>query len=350
MENKKLRLPWAALLFAIVWGFDIVSGLWGIKNLILGNREFNSESIVSIIYSLSIVALVVTLFKNQRGVFTFSAIAFHFIFPIFFSYISLHEETLYSISAIALVGFALVACDLSFVKIDAGIASSIKKLWSLPGILITICCIKQYSSNMDSVVEFMMGFMCEYAIYVVAWFLLGYWLVNPYVESKTESADVQCSIKTDGYCSIGKLVVLSLFTFGIWPLIWNHRTTKFLNQAPDAQYHNPTKKLLLCMFVPFYQIYWYHKQAQRADAWAQRKNPNHSSISTLCLVCAIFIPIVSSVVLQGCINSICTTPSHMVTNNDLQTADALERYKELLDNGTISQEEYDAKKKQLLGL
>lgn len=38
------------------------------------------------------------------------------------------------------------------------------------------------------------------------------------------------------------------------------------------------------------------------------------------------------------------------TGSDASHADALKKYKELLDSGVISQEEFDAKKKQLLGL
>lgn len=38
------------------------------------------------------------------------------------------------------------------------------------------------------------------------------------------------------------------------------------------------------------------------------------------------------------------------TGNAVSTADEIKKFKELLDNGVISQEEFDAKKKQLLGL
>lgn len=39
-----------------------------------------------------------------------------------------------------------------------------------------------------------------------------------------------------------------------------------------------------------------------------------------------------------------------VVTNDSSNAEELKKYKELLDSGVISQEEFDAKKKQLLGL
>lgn len=45
------------------------------------------------------------------------------------------------------------------------------------------------------------------------------------------------------------------------------------------------------------------------------------------------------------------TPSGTtVVKQDLSSADELKKYKELLDSGVITQEEFDAKKKQLLGL
>ena len=40
----------------------------------------------------------------------------------------------------------------------------------------------------------------------------------------------------------------------------------------------------------------------------------------------------------------------VVANPQSTSADELKKYKELLDTGVISQEEFDAKKKQLLGL
>lgn len=39
-----------------------------------------------------------------------------------------------------------------------------------------------------------------------------------------------------------------------------------------------------------------------------------------------------------------------IVNKDVSNADELKKYKELLDSGIISQDEFDAKKKQLLGL
>ena len=81
------------------------------------------------------------------------------------------------------------------------------------------------------------------------------------------------------------------------------RTTKHLNALRDEPPRNPTTKLLLCMFVPFYAVYWAYKSGQRADRLAaQRGIP--SNISAACLVCAIFIPFVMAIILQNKINAI----------------------------------------------
>ena len=104
-------------------------------------------------------------------------------------------------------------------------------------------------------------------------------------------------------CGMAKHVLLLLFTFLIWYFIWIYRTTKHLNALRDEPPRNPTTKLLLCMFVPFYAVYWAYKSGQRADRLAaQRGIP--SNISAACLVCAIFIPFVMAIILQNKINAI----------------------------------------------
>ena len=53
--------------------------------------------------------------------------------------------------------------------------------------------------------------------------------------------------------------------------------------------------------------------------------------------------------LNDLINKRQSTPSNMtVVKQDISNADELKKYKDLLDSGIITQEEFDAKKKQLL--
>jgi len=160
-----------------------------------------------------------------------------------------------------------------------------------------------------------------------------------------------------GYQDMGSHVLLLIFTFGVWYLIWIHKTTKFLNSVPSHEHRDPTKKLLLCIFVPFYIIYWTYKSALLIDKLAISKG-QHSDMSILCTILAIFIGIVPPIIMQNKINELVSTklirkrqPSptrtHITTVN---AADEIKKYKELYDIGAITEEEFNAKKKKLLNL
>ena len=161
-------------------------------------------------------------------------------------------------------------------------------------------------------------------------------------------------VAEDGYISLGKHIVLCLFTFGIWNWIWIYRTTAYLNRTPNAEQYNPTSKLLLFIFVPFYSIYWYCKHGGRIDSLSRSRNMNQSDMATMCLILGIFIPIVARVLMQDRINSLCTATntsnSFSSPQQEEKKLENIKQLKELLDSGVITQEEFEAKKKQLLGL
>ncbi len=166
-----------------------------------------------------------------------------------------------------------------------------------------------------------------------------------------------------GYFELAAHVLLLLFTCGIWYYIWIYRMTEYLNRIEDEPPRNPVTKLLLCLFVPFYTIYWVYKSAQRIDKLAALKGVQ-SDLSTLCLILAIFISILPPILMQDKINSIIRSgvntdagpqgDTHTADSYQMQTnvdiPEELKKYKELLDNNVITQEDYDAKKKQLLNL
>lgn len=168
----------------------------------------------------------------------------------------------------------------------------------------------------------------------------------------------QNTVSSEIYCGMAKHVLLLLFTFGIWYYMWIYRMTGYTNAAENEEYRNPTKKLLLCLFIPFYIIYWTYKTAQRVDKMAAAKGIS-SDMATLCLILAIFVPIIPPILLQDKMNNIATANNtqsvsapkgETVNGATLGTAEELKNFKELLDSGVITQEEFDEKKKQLLGL
>lgn len=182
----------------------------------------------------------------------------------------------------------------------------------------------------------------------------------------------------EAYFSLGLHIVLLLLTGGIWMYIWIYRVTRYLNCVRDEQERSPVAQLLLCMFVPFYSIYWTYKSAQRIDKLAAYRGIK-SDLATLCLVLAIFIGIVPPILMQDKLNSIASlgsvpaasrpapvlkaaeaetpvyrapevvNPSEAAAASDAaQITEKLKMYKELLDNGILTQEEFEARKKQLL--
>ena len=109
--------------------------------------------------------------------------------------------------------------------------------------------------------------------------------------------------KTYGYYEMITHILLCLFTGGIWNLIWIYRTTRYLNCLPDEEYRNPATKLLLCMFVPFYSIYWIYKSAQRIDKLA-KQNGIVSDLAVVCLILEIFVSLIPPILMQDKINKI----------------------------------------------
>lgn len=170
------------------------------------------------------------------------------------------------------------------------------------------------------------------------------------------TASTTPSITGEAYCDLIKHILLLLFTCGIWNYIWIYRMTGYTNSAKGEEYRDPTKNLLLCMFIPYYNIYWTYKTAQRVDKMAAEKGVS-SDLTTLCLILAIFVPIIPPILLQNTMNKIVTADDIQPASDqrevapakvDINAADEIKKYKELLDSGAITQEEFDAKKKQLL--
>jgi hypothetical protein len=102
---------------------------------------------------------------------------------------------------------------------------------------------------------------------------------------------------------IVKHILLLIFTFGIWQLIWVYKTTIALNHLYQEEERNPTTKLLLYIFIPFYSIYWTYKSAQIIDK-INKNQGKTSDFTTISLILSIFVPIVAIILMQDQINQI----------------------------------------------
>lgn len=230
-------------------------------------------------------------------------------------------------------------------------------LWFVPAFLMLIGYIINIF-NYYTIRNYFIGNIMN-LLQVIISLCIGIWInsIYPKPEVKKGSDNYSSSIAPDEfYCGMVKHVLLLLFTFGIWYLIWIYRMTNYTNVVENEEYRDPTKKLLLCMFIPFYSIYWTYKTAQRIDKMAIT-NGISSDMTTLCLILAIFVPIIPPILMQDKMNNIVRTNNTQpvskqenVNKETFGTAEQLKEFKELLDSGVITQEDFDAKKKQLLGL
>ena len=97
-------------------------------------------------------------------------------------------------------------------------------------------------------------------------------------------------LNANGHMGIIDHILLFLFTFGIGPFVWIYRATRALNEMPNERY-SPGKEVLLCLFVPFYFIFWLYKHGRRIDALAEEKLQIYSNVAPLCLFLGILVPL-----------------------------------------------------------
>ena len=241
----------------------------------------------------------------------------------------------------------------------------VKKFWFVPPAVVALAEVLSIGGVLF--VPFLVAFL-RLLVTCAGTFLAAMWVAYPEglpqqtVSASAETGSTTAAPTSEIYCGLVKHILLLLFTCGIWLYIWIYRVTGYTNNVQGEENRDPTNKLLLCLFVPFYVIYWMYKTAQRLDKMAAAKSIP-SDLSTLCLILAIFVPIIPPILMQDKLNDIVTgrvapaapaaapapAPAAAPTSVS-EAADDLLKLKELLDAGILTQEEFDAKKKQLLGL
>ena len=395
MENKKIKFPIAAILFLVNLVFNFIA-------LIINYYySYLRTSTISVITDVLLIAILlgvtILLFKrkcnNKLLIFTGllilpSSINLLRYFSINNVITLLNNFLIFYLVCVAILPQFAVFKNLA--KKFYYVPAIISLCLTLYNTVVTyISCLKSnYYDTMFSLMFAFSAFVTGLLLDLSILFLLK-WCFYPYENVTNDKIANNTKIErtnimnnnfensnavldyNESYCELVKHILLSLFTFGIWMYIWIYRTTRTLNKAPNSEKYDPTSKLLLCMFVPFYMIYWYYKHAEKLDklnAVAGKKTDN----TIMYLLLAIFIPIVPCILMQDNINKLCsgaivnpgsasvnsdtTSGSYnsvqpkTTVNDELKSVEALKEYKSLLDMGVISQEEFDAKKKQLLGI
>ena len=105
------------------------------------------------------------------------------------------------------------------------------------------------------------------------------------------------------YNNIAKHLFFSIITGGIWLLIWTYNVTGNLNKVAGVNRRKPAIELLLCIFLPFYYIFWLFKTAEAVEVYGA-ENGKQFKFSIIGLVLAIVLPIFATVLIQDKINLI----------------------------------------------
>lgn len=273
------------------------------------------------------------------------------------------------LSTLLLLGAWIVATVLAFVAQKPD--NKAKSFWFLPGAcLLASPLVRAVGASGDMRVDLLtLGIRCALVAGVLSLVMSTIFFPRkktaPHSPMYTQNGAVPPSSTpyaaaapaNDMYCGMTKHVLLLLFTCGIWLLIWVYRTTRNTNGIAGEADRDPTTKLLLFMFVPFYSIYWVYKTAQRIDIMAKQKGVP-SDIATICLVLEIFVPIVPPIVMQDKMNEIVTARPPQVAPMQAMPVQAgasfieqeLAKYQEMVKSGVITSADYEKKKRQLMGL
>ena len=121
--------------------------------------------------------------------------------------------------------------------------------------------------------------------------VLMYLRANP--KPAYEVAENEHPVYDEMYVGMVGHILLSIFTLGIYNCIWTYKTTENLN-CLNNEIQSGAKKLLLCIFVPFYRLYWYYNQSKRLEGLMKAKDENASEFAIVTLILAIFVPVVAA--------------------------------------------------------
>lgn len=168
----------------------------------------------------------------------------------------------------------------------------------------------------------------------------------------------------NGYVPVWKLILFSILTLNIYTYIWIYRTVGFFNNKKIGEEKSQTVQVVLCLFVPFYIIYWLYKQGKLTEEYTLKVGNTNNDLSIVSLVLSIFgLGLIAMALIQDQINKnvvieqanpqvIISKPSDSktklfdkITDDDF---DYLKKLKELYDMGILTEEEYLSKKEKII--
>lgn len=331
-----------------------------------------------IIRYVSIAVIAVSCFMNNYYIMIVGMLSQAIVYCQFM--ISLIEEVVqypeaYNLANIVSViltqvGLIIVFLGISLFCVFTLIKSEkAKKVFKYIGIILIICVALMAIHVIIDFIDYMISYSSSSFAENAMYFIFNYsefsyfggiiiLLISFMTSQKEITFPASSTAYGKSYKSLVPHVLLLLFTCGIYYLVWIYRTTDSLNACKNEDYRTPINKLLLCIFVPFYSIYWTYKSAHRIDTLGYEKGIQGET-ATLSLILSLFVPILPPILMQSKLNSVimADSASPAVATAMQYTAkpvdngyNDLEKLKELYDKGVITEEEFTEKKKQVLGI
>ncbi len=179
----------------------------------------------------------------------------------------------------------------NFMKND----SSLNHRWYMPALLLGVCIVLTLLSSIRG------GFLrnagsvsaLSSPLLIVAFLFAALWITGQ---------------EPEGYFSVARHLALTVFTLGLWYIAWVWHSTRHLNKVENFEERKPTACLLLCLFLPFYALYWNYGSAQRVDRLAGQ-NGVASKLDVLCLALGLIFPFLPSILIQDKFNRIALVQS-----------------------------------------
>lgn len=216
----------------------------------------------------------------------------------------------------AWLGLALQSAA-AFTEYLVQYGEQIRKLWFLPGVLYAVSIPAALFTHLTaywpySTLIFSLDNLLAHLLSIAALFVATLWVAYPEGRPLDDLSAASVSAG-DGYCGIVKFLLLSVFTLGIWYLIWVYRTTRYMNRVEGELPQRPGNQLLACMFVPFYGAFWTYKNARRLDRLSASYGLE-DKLAVLCLaLSALPFGLLSGAIMQDRINTIALINAGTVT-------------------------------------
>ena len=124
----------------------------------------------------------------------------------------------------------------------------------------------------------------------------------------------------NGYTGILMLILLSLFTFGIYPLIWIYKISKYTNRYNNQNSIPALAEVCLCTFIPFYYLFWlYNRSKIVRDIFRGYQIPYEDTLMILNPILGFFgLGIVANALLQNEINKLCVGYAAIIKEKEAQ--------------------------------